>query len=471
MGTNDVDKIQHRSFDLSKIILGFTGSIGSGCTFISEGLQSVSNGKYKYFKLSSVIEDELKKEGIQKPTIAQKQDKGNDLRKEHRGSILASHLIDYLECNPRILESVECIIFDGIKNIKEVQFLRQFPFFFLFSVQSDTEIRCQRCVPKCFDNPEDFYTADKRDELEEDVFGQQVKKCNYLSDVIILNNKQIPRADKTAQNELFRRIHSKYVQLIENLRDGEISQTKQPSLNELCMTIAYSLSKMSSCIKRKVGAMIVENLTTQSEGEKNSHRITELPFIVSSGFNEVPLGSHKCIFHPKFQMCYRDHLQEEHAKGLKHCPECGEEIQFKLKCPQCEKSFTRFTKFCPECRKEIEDKFKCQNCGCEVFKKFLPGAKDSPGKLLDMCRALHAEEIALLKLASSGISKKNLTLFVTTQPCNLCANKIVTTGIRKVVFDAPYSMKESQDVLTDGGVEVERFEGIKSSAYFKLYQS
>ena len=316
-----------------------------------------------------------------------------------------------------------------------------------------------------------FYRADKRDEFEEYVYGQQVKECNYLSDVIILNNTNIPKVDEDAKKDLFDRIYREYVQLIENLRDGEISQTKQPSLNELCMTIAYSLSKMSSCIKRKVGAIIVENLASKGQNENKSHTITELPFIVSSGFNEVPLGSYKCIYHPKFEMCYRDHLQEEHAKRLKHCPECGEQIQVEVKCPYCEKCFKQFTKFCPSCSKEIEDKFKCQNCGCEVFKKFLPGAKDSPGKLLDMCRALHAEENALLKLASTGTSKKDLTLFVTTQPCNLCANKIVTVGIRKVVFDAPYSMKESQDVLTDGGVDVERFEGIKSSAYFKLYQS
>lgn len=143
-----------------------------------------------------------------------------------------------------------------------------------------------------------------------------------------------------------------------------------------------------------------------------------------------------------------------------------------MKCPNCEKIFNQFTKFCPDCRKEIEDDFKCpgSECGCEIFKKFLPGGKDSPGKLLDMCRALHAEENALLKVAKSGISKRDLTLFVTTQPCNLCANKIVTTGIAKVVFDAPYSMKESIDILINGKVQIERFQGIKSSAYFKLYQ-
>jgi len=467
----DEEKIKYAGdFDLSKAIIGFTGSIGSGCTYIAEGLPAVSGNKYKHFKLSAIIEEKLKEEGITNPTIQQKQDKGNELRKTQGGSVLAYELIEKLKSDPDDIKDLSGIIIDGIKNIKEVQFLRQFPFFFLFSVQSDTEIRCGRSVGEIFDDEDEFYKADKRDELEEYDYGQQVKKCNYLSDIIILNNEQIPDADEDGKKDFFTRIYRKYVKLIEALREGDPPPTVQPSLNELCMTVAYSLSKMSSCVKRKVGAVIVEKLIANGQDKGSSRAVKELPFIVSSGFNEVPLGSHKCIYHPQFQMCYRDHLQEEHAKELKYCPDCGSKIQPNVKCTNCDQTFDYFIKFCPRCRKEIEDTFKCLQCGCEVFKKFLPGGKDSPGKLLDMCRALHAEENALLKIAKSGISKKDLTLFVTTQPCNLCANKIVTVGITNVVFDAPYSMKESMDVLTKGKVKVERFQGVKSSAYFKLYQ-
>lgn len=88
-----------------------------------------------------------------------------------------------------------------------------------------------------------------------------------------------------------------------------------------------------------------------------------------------------------------------------------------------------------------------------------------------MCRALHAEENALLNLVKTGYkSKRDLTLYCTTQPCNLCANKIVASGIRNLVFDEPYLMKESMEILKNGGVNITRFEGIKSTAYFKLYQ-
>ena len=75
-----------------------------------------------------------------------------------------------------------------------------------------------------------------------------------------------------------------------------------------------------------------------------------------------------------------------------------------------------------------------------------------------------------MNLKEGRASTDSLVLFTTTQPCNLCANKIVTAGINKVVFAEPYFMPESEKILTDGKVETQRFEGVKSSAYFRLYQ-
>lgn len=94
----------------------------------------------------------------------------------------------------------------------------------------------------------------------------------------------------------------------------------------------------------------------------------------------------------------------------------------------------------------------------------------SNGKLLDMCRALHAEENALLHLTKiSGQNPNNLVLYTTTYPCNLCANKIVAAGIKNVVYADPYTMKEAEKILEAGGVKTVKFEGIKSSAFFRLY--
>jgi deoxycytidylate deaminase len=457
--------------DASTIILGFTGSLGSGCTYISQYLPKVSDIPYSHFKLSSIIRNSLKeKEGIDSPSVVQLQDKGNALRKEYGNGFLIGELIKVIEADDN--HSKDDIIIDGIKNEGEIKILRQFPFFFLFSVQSSDENRIKRYKEDGIVSEDDeFNEVDNRDKFEDFNYGQQVKRCNYLADIIILNDTKIAKADTDGKYKFVRDIYQKYVKLIENLKNGETPISSIPSVDELCMTNAYAISKMSSCIKRKVGSIIVDTATSKIKDDKRG-QILSLPFIVSTGYNEVPLGSQKCIFHPEYQMCYRDFLKQRHARKIKYCPNCGEKINVNMDCPHCLESHDHYVNFCIKCQKEIEDTFKCEKCKSKVFKEFLPGEKETPGKLLDMCRALHAEEQALLNLNQKNKqvkSEEGLTLYVTTQPCNLCANKIVTSGISKVIFDEPYFIKESAEILTSGGVKIERFQGVKSSAYFKLY--
>jgi deoxycytidylate deaminase len=259
--------------------------------------------------------------------------------------------------------------------------------------------------------------------------------------------------------------------LIEDVRNGEKSPENLLSTDELIMTIAYSLSKMSSCLKRKVGAVIINNHKLTTGSEHNQTKLTSMPFILSSGYNEVPLGSFKCIFNPEYQKCYRDYLKETYAIKLKHCPNCGKKINIKYKCSCCGKIIDKYLNKCEQCGKEIDIKTLCKKCNTEIFREYLPGSAKAPGKVLDMCRALHAEENALLNLPKINLfSEINMVLYTTTQPCNLCANKIVSAGIKEVVFAEPYLMKESAEILEAGNEKWRRFEGVKSSAYFKLYQ-
>ena len=119
----------------------------------------------------------------------------------------------------------------------------------------------------------------------------------------------------------------------------------------------------------------------------------------------------------------------------------------------------------------LEINYKCPKCKTNVFKEFLPGAgPDKTGKLLDLCRALHAEENAILNLSRNGVRLPDgCTLYSTTYPCNLCANKIVAVGIKKVVYAEPYTMEEAVRTFSKQKIEVQRFQGVKSRAFFKLY--
>lgn len=455
-------------FDKGNIILGFTGSIGSGCTYISKHLEKISEKNYTYFKLSDIIRNELREEGNEDPTIEQLQLKGNELRVTHGQDILARTLLDTIRESG---EQYKHIIIDGIKNDAEVLFLRNIRNFYLFSITADRQIRRERVVglDKPFSNAEEFNTADSRDEKEADQNGQQVKKCNNLADIVVVNETYYARNEQHEKDDYVKGIQRKYLELIENNAAGKISPQSSPSVNELCMNIAYSMSKKSSCLKRKVGSVIIDTNDISTATNESSTAQT-LPHIIASGYNEVPAGLTKCIFEKEYQKCYRDHLQEEQAKKFKCCPNCGENIDPKMSCPHCGKFYRKHIIFCDNCQKEIKKDYKCKQCNNEIYKEYLPGSKNAPGKLLDLCRALHAEEMAIMQLAKSGgRATGNLVLFATTQPCNLCANKIATAGIKKVVYAEPYDMEEATKVLKSGGVKLERFEGVKSSAFFKLY--
>jgi deoxycytidylate deaminase len=367
------------------------------------------------------------------------------------------------------------LIIDGIKNEWEVRMLRLAPNFFLFSVHADKEKRCKRLTSNGrFPNEMEFEKADNRDQFEENKYGQQVKKCDYLSDIIILNDENIPEEIPRMKAEFIDDIYWRYVDPIENYAMLRKTVSNRPTIDEFCMTIAYTASKMSSCLKRQVGAIIVQESKAQNKNnmnkekkhkEKQKHLL--MPCIISTGYNEVPLGSSKCLYHEDYQMCYRDYLQQDFAQAIKYCPTCGIKIKFEIKCYQCDREFFEYRKYC-ECGNELNVKCKCK-CGKEIFKEFIPGASQSPGKMLDMCRALHAEEVALLNLIKNNVASSDLILYTTTQPCNLCTNKIVNSGIKTVVYSEPYTTKESEEIFIKGGVKTKRFEGIKSSAFFKLY--
>ena len=92
--------------------------------------------------------------------------------------------------------------------------------------------------------------------------------------------------------------------------------------------------------------------------------------------------------------------------------------------------------------------------------------------MLDYCRALHAEENAIVNMARLSVSANlnKSTLYTTTYPCNLCANKIAQVGIKQIVYFEPYPQKEAKDTLAAHSVEQTPFEGITFNSYFKFME-
>lgn len=245
----------------STVFLGFTGPIGSGCTYIAKTL--AENHGYEYRKLSDIIRQHVVRED--KHNVEKLQDKGDQLRTENGVEFLVEETIKGLK---KLGRKIDKVIIDGIKNSGEVEALRAFSNFFLFSVHAEKEIRRDRTIEDgIFKDKEEFNRADLRDQLGDDPKGQQVPRCDYLSDIIILNSKQIPKPNVERKERFVEDIYWYYVKPIEEYAFHR-KITFTPKVDELCMTMAYSVSRMSSCLKRKVGAIITKETKVEAKADE-----------------------------------------------------------------------------------------------------------------------------------------------------------------------------------------------------------
>ncbi|MDR3072767.1 MAG: cytidine/deoxycytidylate deaminase family protein [Clostridiales Family XIII bacterium] len=143
---------------------------------------------------------------------------------------------------------------------------------------------------------------------------------------------------------------------------------KRPSWDEYFISIAKLTSQRSTCLRRQVGAVIVQDKQ-----------------IVATGYNGAP-------------------------KGLSHCDEIGGCLREKLKIPS--------------------------------------------GERHELCRALHAEQNAIIQAATSGQSIEGGTIYITHQPCVICSKMIINAGLRKIVVADGYPDELAVELLEEAGLKV-----------------
>ena len=144
---------------------------------------------------------------------------------------------------------------------------------------------------------------------------------------------------------------------------------KRPSWDEYFMEAATLASTRSTCLRRSVGAVIVQDRR-----------------IVATGYNGAP-------------------------KGIAHCAERGGCLRQKLNVPS--------------------------------------------GQRHELCMALHAEQNAIIQAATSGQSIDGATIYVTHQPCVICAKMIINAGIKRIVVKEGYPDDLAVEILTEAGLEIE----------------
>jgi dCMP deaminase len=142
----------------------------------------------------------------------------------------------------------------------------------------------------------------------------------------------------------------------------------RPQWDDYYMEIAEMVKNRATCLRRKVGAVIVKDKR-----------------ILATGYNGAP-------------------------SGCKHCDEIG------------------------GCRREILG---------------IPS-----GQRHEICRAIHAEQNAIVQAANSGTSIDGAIIYVTCQPCILCAKMIINAGIKKIIFRGTYPDELSIEILNEAGIEM-----------------
>lgn len=142
---------------------------------------------------------------------------------------------------------------------------------------------------------------------------------------------------------------------------------KRPSWDEYFLEVANLVSKRATCIRRKVGAVLVKDKK-----------------ILATGYNGAP-------------------------SGLRHCIDIGC-LREKLKIPS--------------------------------------------GERHELCRGLHAEQNVLLQAALHGVSTKDSMLYVTNQPCIICAKMLINAGIKEIITLGDYPDKLARDFLEEAKIKI-----------------
>ncbi|HEY3397761.1 MAG TPA: cytidine/deoxycytidylate deaminase family protein [Armatimonadota bacterium] len=145
----------------------------------------------------------------------------------------------------------------------------------------------------------------------------------------------------------------------------------RPDWDDYFMQIAQLVAQRSTCLRRRVGAVLVSNRR-----------------ILSTGYNGAP-------------------------QGLAHCHELG---------------------------------------GCLREQQGIPS-----GERQELCRALHAEQNAIIQAAVHGVELHDVTAYSTTQPCVTCAKMMVNANVRRIVFAGDYPDALAREVLAEAGITLEQW--------------
>ena len=96
----------------------------------------------------------------------------------------------------------------------------------------------------------------------------------------------------------------------------------------------------------------------------------------------------------------------------------------------------------------------CSVTGCLREKLGVPS-----GQRHEICRGLHAEQNALLQAARYGIDIEGSSIYITTQPCVVCAKMLINAGISEIIYRNPYPDELAMELLNESNIKIRIFDG------------
>ena len=80
------------------------------------------------------------------------------------------------------------------------------------------------------------------------------------------------------------------------------------------------------------------------------------------------------------------------------------------------------------------------------------------GTRVEICRAIHAEQNAIIQAALHGVSLEGATMYCTHTPCVLCAKMMVNARIARSVSFGKYIDNEFIQLFEEAGIKVDILE-------------
>lgn len=93
----------------------------------------------------------------------------------------------------------------------------------------------------------------------------------------------------------------------------------------------------------------------------------------------------------------------------------------------------------------------CLELGCLRDQMDIPS-----GERHEVCRAIHAEQNAIIQAGLHGVSIEGATMYCTHPPCILCAKMLVNARVKRFVTSGDYPDKAALELFKEAGVLFEK---------------